>query len=69
LGTFQSFVAAGYLSGDDRRTQLAFGQIIGRGDIGSFQKGEQMIALLPQAPPNFFFLRLRPWTVQQGVGA
>jgi hypothetical protein len=26
-------------------------------------------ALLPQAPPHFFFLRLRPWTREQGGGA
>src|SRR3974390_2115880 len=54
-GSIGRFIAAGDLACDDRRTQLTFSQVVGRGDFRSLQKREQMIPLLPQAQPDFLF--------------
>jgi hypothetical protein len=54
---------------DDGGAELPFGQVVGRGHVFVLQKGEEVIALFPEAHPDFFFLRLGARGVEQFVGS
>jgi hypothetical protein len=52
---FLGFVTTGDLACDDRRAQLAFGQVVGSINAIVMQKSKEMIALFIEAVAHGFF--------------
>ena len=49
MGALGGAVAAGDLAGDDGGAQLAFGKVVGGGDVGMIEEGEEVVELFAQA--------------------
>jgi hypothetical protein len=62
---FLGFVTTGDLACDDRRAQLAFGQVVGGINALVIQKGKEMIALFIEPFTHGFFVRFAAGRLQQ----